>query len=251
LSKSIEINTDIGEGYGEYKVANDEELMNFVSSVNVACGFHAGDPMIMNNIVNLANQNNVKVGAHPSYDDFRGFGRRKMDLNDLEITNDTLYQLGALKSFTSFYDIPLSHVSPHGELGHACIHNKNTALAFIEAVVKFDEKLEIYTQKGELYEIAKKKGLNVKKQIFADRTYNDDGTLTSRKKEGSVINELEGIMKQCIDMILDKTVTSINGKTINIEGEILVVHSDTPGSEKISKKLLEGLKGKGIDVLNK
>lgn len=251
MNSTVDLNTDIGEGFGRYTVADDEELVKLVSSVNVACGFHAGDSMIMDNIVELASAQGVSVGAHPSFDDFRGFGRRKMDVSPLEITNDVLYQLGALNAFTKSHKINLEHVSPHGQLGHACIQEGSVAEAFVEAVEKFDRNLTIFTQDGELFDRALQKGLNVRKQIFADRAYDDEGKLVSRKIEGSVIHDIDVIIKRCAQMIQHQTVTTISGNEIKVSGDVLVVHSDTPGSTKIVESLIEGFKEYGIDIKNR
>lgn len=248
MNYKIDLNTDLGEGYGRYEVAEDDEIMKYVSSINVACGFHAGDPTIMNNTVKQAKKNNIKIGAHPGFNDLYSFGRRNIDITNEEVFNETLYQLGALKSYTDIYDTKITHVSPHGALGNLCIQNNQIAKSFVKAVSKFDEDIMIFTQKGELEAEALSAGIQVKRLIFADRAYNDDGTLASRKLKSSVLYDVEEISERIIKMITTKTVESIKGNTIDIDGDILVVHSDTLNSSFITKSIHENLIENKIEI---
>lgn len=249
MSTKVDINTDIGEGFGRYRVADDESLLSVVSSVNIACGFHAGDPEIMNNTVLQAVQHGVAIGAHPGLPDLIGFGRRKMDISMNEITTGVLYQLGALSAFTKAHNTKIRHVSPHGQLGHYSIQQKNIAKAIMDAIERFDNLLTIVTQTGELAEEASSRGFNVVKQVFADRAYNNDGTLVERSREGSVIADYDIMLQRALQMITEKTVTSIDGKEINIEGQMLVIHSDTKGSASLAKQLREDLEKNNIVIL--
>ncbi|MFD1416718.1 LamB/YcsF family protein [Oceanobacillus jeddahense] len=248
MNYTIDINTDIGEGFGRYTVANDEKLLDIVSSVNVACGFHAGDPVIMNHTVKKAAQNEVAIGAHPGLADLIGFGRRKINVTMEEVTTNVLYQLGALNAFTNAHNTTLRHISPHGQLGHYCVQDQNFAKAFMEAVKQFDASIKIVALDGELAEEAKKQGYNVVKQIFSDRAYNNDGTLVERSREGSVITNFDEMVSRTIQMIKEKTVRTIDGKIIKMDGEILCIHSDTANSDILAEQLKDELVKNDITI---
>ncbi|WP_040984425.1 LamB/YcsF family protein [Oceanobacillus jeddahense] len=248
MNYTIDINTDIGEGFGRYTVANDEKLLDIVSSVNVACGFHAGDPVIMNHTVKKAAQNGVAIGAHPGLADLIGFGRRKINVTMEEVTTNVLYQLGALNAFTKAHNTTLRHISPHGQLGHYCVQDQDFAKAFMEAVKQFDASIKIVALDGELAEEAKKQGYNVVKQIFSDRAYNNDGTLVERSREGSVITNYDEMVSRTIQMIKEKTVRTIDGKIIKMEGEILCIHSDTANSDILAEQLKDELVKNDITI---
>ena len=171
----IDLNSDLGEGFGAYKMGADEEIIRYVTAANVACGWHAGDPMIMDRTVKMAKENNVVVGAHPSYPDLVGFGRRKMVLSPMEIKNDMKYQIGALMAFTKSEGMKLHHVAPHGALGNQCQNDRDVARAICEAVYEVDPELIIYYCAGAvLGEEAEKIGLRTASEIFVDRAYMDD-----------------------------------------------------------------------------
>lgn len=248
MQNFIDMNSDLGEGFGRYSLADDSSLLSVVTSANVACGFHAGDPKIMSHTVKEAISKGVGVGAHPSFPDFVGFGRRRMELSSEEIITDMLYQLGALSAFIQVYGGRIQHVSPHGQLGHEVLHDRRYAEAVVEAIGSYDPSIIIMTQEGELAELANQRGLKVAKQIFADRAYNDDGTLVSRKEQGSVITDQDQIQKRCVRMVKEGKVQTINGKDINIKGDTIVIHSDTKGSAEIASGLKQAFEENGITV---
>ncbi|MEK4300470.1 5-oxoprolinase subunit PxpA [Oceanobacillus sp. FSL W8-0428] len=248
MKHTIDINTDMGEGFGRYTVANDEKLLDIVSSVNIACGFHAGDPVIMNNTVKKAAQNQVAIGAHPGLADLIGFGRRKINVTMEEVTTNVLYQLGALSAFTKAHHTTLRHVSPHGQLGHYCVQDKNFAKAFMEAINSFDESIKIVALEGELAEEARRQGYTVVKQIFSDRAYNNDGTLVERSRVGSVITDFDEMVTRTIQMIKENTVKTIDGKIMKMEGDILCIHSDTANSDVLAEKLKAELVKNNISI---
>ncbi|AHV96694.1 5-oxoprolinase subunit PxpA [Paenibacillus sabinae] len=245
----IDICSDLGEGYGNYKVADDQALLEVVSSANIACGFHAGDPRTMNAAVAQAVKMGVGIGAHPGFPDLVGFGRRDMELTPLEIITDTLYQIGALSAFAKAHGGSLQHVFPHGVLGNRVNYDRKYAEAFVEAIVKYDPSLIVMTDPGELANIAEQRGLKIAYSIYADRAYNVDGSLVSRSIEGAVIHEPEVVVERCLRMVLERKVTAITGKEIEVHGHTLVVHGDTAGSLELALKIKETLKNHGIGVM--
>ena len=246
---TIDLNSDLGEGFGAYKMGADEEIIQYVTAANVACGWHARDPMIMDRTVKMAKENNVVVGAHPSYPDLVGFGRRKMVLSPLEIKNDMKYQIGALMAFTQSEGMKLHHVAPHGALGNQCQYDKEVARAICEAVYEVDPELIIYYCAGAvLGEEAKKIGLRTASEIFVDRAYMDDLSLVPRKMEGSMITDEEVAISRCVRMIKEGKVTSITGKELDIKGDTLCVHGDGPKALAFVKRVREAFEREGIEI---
>lgn len=248
MQKFIDINSDMGEGFGVYKVADDEELLKVVSSANIACGFHAGDPRIMAATVKKASQNGVGIGAHPSFPDLNGFGRRDFDLTPLEVKTDVLYQLGALSAFTKSENNEIQHISPHGRLGNLSVSNRSYAEAITEAVMLFDPSIIIMTEPGELESVAREKGLKVAVQMFADRAYNEDHTLVTRKNPNAVIHDSDVVIERCLRMVIDQKVEAHTGKDIDINGHTLCVHGDTEGAVILARKIRQALIAEGVEV---
>ncbi|WP_158734800.1 LamB/YcsF family protein [Alteribacillus sp. YIM 98480] len=248
MNKVIDINADMGEGFGRYTIADDERLLDIVTSANVACGFHAGDPRIMGLTVEKALKNHVGIGAHPGFPDLIGFGRRDMSLTPLEIKTDVLYQIGALSAFVKASGGHLQHVSPHGRLGNLAVKNREYAQAIVEAVLSFDSSLIIITEPGELAVEAEKRGLKTAVQLFADRAYNDDRTLVSRKEPGAVIHNQETVLQRCLKMVLEGTVETVSGSEIEVDGNTLCVHGDTAGSVDLAKEIKATLIEAGVEV---
>lgn len=249
MKRVIDICSDLGEGFGNYSTADDASMMELISSANIACGFHAGDPRTMDHAVSKAMELGIGIGAHPSYPDAVGFGRRNMDLSYTEIVTDLLYQIGALSAFVQVYGGKIQHIFPHGQLGLRANHDRMYAEAIVDAVIKYDSTLIMMTQKGELATIAQKKGLKVANPIFADRAYHEDGTLVSRKEAGSVIHDPDLVVSRCLRMVLEGKVTAITGKDINIEGHTLLIHGDTQGSLELARKIREALEGADVSIL--
>lgn len=250
MVQSLDIVSDLGEGFGSYQIADDDSLLKIVSSANIACGFHAGDPRTMASTVQKCILNNVAIGAHPSFPDRVGFGRRGMDLSALEVETDMLYQIGALSGFTKVFGGKLQHVTPHGKLGNFVVEDAKYANAVAEAIAKFDDSLIVVTLPGELAEAAKKKGLQIAYTIFADRAYNDDGSLVSRSHEGAVLHDSDTITKRVIRMVKEGKVTSITGQDIDVNGSSLLLHGDTAGSVQMAKEIKSALIANEIVIKN-
>jgi 5-oxoprolinase (ATP-hydrolysing) subunit A len=244
---NIDLNCDMGESFGSWKLGNDVELMNYVSSINVACGFHAGDARTMRETVQIAQQKGVAIGAHPSFPDLQGFGRREMRLSNQEIFDIVLLQVSALKGICEAYGTKLKHVKPHGALYNLSAKNVNVSKSIAEAVIKIDKTLVLYGLSGSLsISEAKKIGLNTASEVFADRTYQKDGILTPRNESNALIHSTEQSLKQVLQMILDKQVTAVTGETISITAETICIHGDGEHSVEFAKTINRCLSEKGI-----
>jgi len=245
----IDLNSDMGESFGAYTIGCDEELIRNVTTANVACGWHAGDPMVMDKVVKMAKEYNVAVGAHPGYPDLMGFGRRKMSLSEAEIKNYVKYQIGALSAFTKTYGMKLHHVAPHGALGNLCEKDETASRAVCEAVLETDPSLIIFYIAGtQLGRTAKEMGLQTAAEIFADRAYMDDLSLVPRKMEGAMITDEVFAIERCIKMIKTGKVTTISGKETDIHGDTLCVHGDGPKAVAFVKRIREEFEKEQIQI---
>ncbi|MDD7770017.1 LamB/YcsF family protein [Suipraeoptans intestinalis] len=246
---TIDLNSDMGESFGAYKLGGDEKLIQYVTTANVACGWHAGDPVVMDTVVRMAKERGVMVGAHPGYPDLMGFGRRKMVLSFQEVKNYVRYQIGALAAFTKSYGMRLNHVAPHGAMGNQCQYDEEISTAIVEAVLEFDKELIIYYCAGAvLGEIAESRGLRTASEIFADRAYMDDLSLVPRKMEGAMITDEEIAIARCIRMVKEGKVTSISGKELAIRGDTLCVHGDGPKALEFVEKIRTAFVQEGIEI---
>jgi len=224
---TIDINCDLGESFGNYSVGRDEEILEFVTSANIACGFHAGDPTTMRKTVQLALEKNVGIGAHPGFQDLLGFGRRNIEMSPSEVYDMVLYQIGALSAFVKTEGGHLQHVKPHGALYNMAAKDKNLAYAIARAVYNVDSSLILFGLAGsELIKAGKESGLKTASEVFADRTYQDDGSLTSRRENNALITNHEIAVQQVISMIKNGTVKSIQGHEIEISADTVCIHGD-------------------------
>jgi UPF0271 protein len=250
LKKRIDINCDLGESYGHFKIGNDEKIMPYITSANIACGFHAGDPLTMAKTVELAKKFDVAVGAHPGYPDILGFGRRNMELSHDEAKNYIIYQIGALEAFAKSVGLKLQHVKLHGALYNAAAENAKLSIAVVEAVKQLNSELIIFAPpKSKTCEVAEKKGLKVALEAFADRAYTSNGRLAPRTIPEAVIEKLEVVAKRAIKIVTEGTVESINGDIIEL-GEIhtICVHGDNFQAVKLAEYLNKSLRKAGIEI---
>ncbi|MFC4401803.1 5-oxoprolinase subunit PxpA [Gracilibacillus xinjiangensis] len=225
----MELNCDLGESFGRYRIGNDLAIIPFIDAANIACGFHAGDVQTIQSTVQLAKDHQVRIGAHPSFPDLQGFGRRKMEFNGSEIYGIVLYQIGALAAFTKVQDTQIHHVKPHGALYNMASQNKTIAKAVAQAVYDFDCNLILYGLANScLTEAGEELGLQVAHEVFADRTYQPDGTLTPRDEKNAVIHSMEDTLKQVELILNEQTVIATNGTKINLRADTICVHGDTP-----------------------
>ena len=247
MKSKIDFNCDMGESFGMYEMGLDEKIIPYITSANIACGFHAGDPNWMNETVKLAEKNKVGIGAHPSFPDLKGFGRRNMNLSSKEVKNDLKYQIGALTAFTK--DKKLQHVKPHGAMYNQSVNDPDLSRAICEAILETDENIILITLANSKWiKIAKEMCLKVAREIFADRALNSDGSLVSRSIEGSVIHEADVVIDRSIKMINQGSVKTIDGKEIEVEADSICLHSDTPGSVEMAKLLNIELQKNGIET---
>lgn len=250
MKLQIDINCDLGESYGAFKIGNDEKIMPYITSANVACGFHAGDPVTMAQTVNLAKKHNVSIGAHPGYPDLLGFGRREMQLTLEEVRNYTVYQVSALQGFANLADVSLQHVKPHGALYNMAVKDEKLSKAMVDAVKVLNRDLIIFAPpKSMLAKVAAGNGLRVAYEFFADRAYNSDGSLVSRKQPNAIIQDPRKVMERAIKIIKKRTVYAVNGETLKL-GKVhtICVHGDTLGAIELVKTLRKGLVKASIDV---
>ncbi len=245
----IDINCDMGESFGAYKLGQDREIMDYISSANIACGWHAGDPMVMSQIVRLAKEKGVAVGAHFGYPDLMGFGRRRMDLSLDEIENYMLYQMGALHAFAKAHGLPLQHVKAHGALGNLAFVDLEVSKAIARAALRFSKDIILVTYSGTvMVEAAKEIGVRFIEEVYADRVYNPDGTLQSRKTPGSVIHDPEKAARQALTSAQEGYVVAHDGTKVKVKSESLCVHGDTPSALAILKKIGEEFNSASIAV---
>lgn len=251
MQYSIDLNSDMGESFGAYTIGNDKEIIRYVTSANIACGFHAGDPMVMERTVRAAAENGVAVGAHPGYPDLQGFGRRKLNLSPEEVKNCVKYQIGALQAFCTGHGLKLQHVAPHGALGNLCQYDRDVSAAICHAVYEIDPRIMIFYCAGAvLGEEAEKLGLVTKSEIFADRAYMDDLSLVPRKMEGSMITDENLAIERCIRMVKEQTVIARSGKELHIVGDTLCVHGDGAKALAFVQKIREAFTQEDIALRN-
>ncbi len=245
----IDVNSDMGESFGAYRLGRDAEVMEYISSANIACGWHAGDPMVMEQTVRMAKERGVGIGAHPGYPDLMGFGRRRLDLSRGEIENYTLYQMGALHAFAKAHGLPLQHVKAHGALGNLAFVDLEVSKAIARAALRFSKDMIFVALTGTvMVQAAKEVGVRYVEEVYADRVYNPDGTLQSRKIPGSVIHDPEKAARQALTILKEGHVIAHDGTKVKVKPETLCVHGDTPTAIAILQKIREELKKASITV---
>ena len=245
----MDLNSDLGESFGRWTLGNDAELMKSITSANVACGFHAGDPGVMRETVRMARDNGVAIGAHPGLPDLAGFGRRNMAVTAAEVENLVVYQIGALAAIAAAEHVKLRHVKAHGALYNMAVKDRALADAIAAAVRAVDPELVVFALPGtELARAAEDAGLHVAREGFADRAYEADGSLTPRSRPGSVIQSADEVIGRAVRMARDGVVRATNGSDIPMRVDTLCTHGDTPGSHELTRQLRAGLDAEGILV---
>ncbi|WP_422936623.1 LamB/YcsF family protein [Sinomonas sp. P47F7] len=244
----IDLVADLGEGFGAYRMGNDSELLDIVSSANIACGFHAGDPDIMNSTVAECVRRGVGVGAHPSFPDLRGFGRRAMDLTADEVRNDVVYQLGGLSSFAAFHETRVSHIAPHGKLGNLVATRPDYAAAVADAAAGVDKELIVVAQEGELAKAARERGLHVALVGIVDRAYREDGTLVPRRLPGAVLHDPSEIVERTVRMVCEGKIGTVAGTDLDIEADTVLLHGDNAGAVDLARLIRSELTAAGVRI---
>lgn len=245
----IDLNCDLGEGFGIWTLGEDDGLLDVVTSANVACGFHAGDPSIMRRVCRRAAERGVRIGAQVGYRDLAGFGRRPMDVPANQLTDEVLYQIGALEAFARIAGSRVSYVKPHGALYNTCGTDATQAEAVVRAVREFDATLPVLGLPGsELLRAAEAAGLPAVAEAFADRSYDASGQLVNRRQEGAVISEPKVVLARCIRLVTEGLVTAMDGTQVPVRAASLCLHGDTAGALRLARRVRDGLAEAGVGL---
>ena len=244
----VDLAADLGEGFGAYRLGDDLALLDIVTSANVACGFHAGDPRIMYDTVADCVRRGVSVGAHPGLPDRTGFGRRTIEASPHEIHTDVLYQLGALDAFARAHGTRVRHVTPHGQLGNVAVHDPQWAGAIADAVAAFDPAAAVVALPGALTDAAREAGLPVAGLGLADRAYREDGSLVGRSQPGAVLTDHGEVTARVIRMVTEGVVTAATGRDIPLRPDTVLLHGDTPGAVELAGAVRAGLVAAGVEL---
>jgi len=246
------MNSDVGESFGVYKIGLDEEVIPHITSANIGCGFHGGDPAVMRKTISLAKQYGVELGSHPGFPDLMGFGRRNMDATLEEIQDYVVYQTGALQAFATSQGLMLQHVKPHGSLYNMAVANPRIWEAIAESLAKLDREIILValasSKREPLLEIGKRYGIRIAFEAFPDRAYKNDGSLVSRREKEAVIHDHEIVANRALKMALEGKVIAIDGTEIELKADTLCVHGDNPAAVQMVKRIREGLKASGVEV---
>ena len=249
MSFQVDLNCDLGESFGRYRLGEQEEILKYVTSANVACGFHAGDPTVMRETVELAIKNNIQIGAHPGLPDLNGFGRREMQITPQEAYDMVIYQVGALQGFLTAKGVEMQHVKPHGALYNMASVNQKLAEAIAQAVYDISPNLILFgLASSELTKAGEKLGLTTIHEVFADRTYQEDGTLTSRSQPNAMITDKQVAINQIKKMVKEGLVTSLQGKEVPLTAGSICIHGDGAHAVEFAQFARQSLENDGIAV---
>ena len=245
----VDLNSDLGESFGNYTLGMDDKIIPLITSANVACGYHASDPLVMEKTIAMAKEAGIRVGAHPGFPDLMGFGRRNMSVSPAEAKAYTLYQLGALDAFSRVHGMKMQHVKPHGAFYNMAAGDYELSKAICGAIAEYDESLIVLALSGgELAHAAKDMGLRTALEVFADRAYEEDGSLVNRRKEGAMITDEEIAISRVIRMIKEKKVAAVTGKDIPIQADSVCVHGDGARALAFVQRIRETLTKEGIEI---
>ncbi|QIJ61534.1 5-oxoprolinase subunit PxpA [Streptomyces sp. JB150] len=246
---AIDLNADLGEGFGRWRLTDDEQLLTVVTSANVACGFHAGDAVTMRRVCELAVARGVTIGAQVSYRDLAGFGRRAMDVPPAELAAEVAYQIGALEVFARAAGSRVAYVKPHGALYNRVVRDERQAAAVVEGVLLAGGSLPVLGLPGsQLLELAGKAGLPAVPEAFADRAYTEEGTLVPRGQDGAVVTDPEAVEERSVGIARSGTVTSLAGTPVGVRARSLCLHGDTPGAVELARRVRRRLEAAGVRV---
>lgn len=246
---AIDLNSDLGESFGIWRLGDDEAMLDVVSSANIACGFHAGDPSTLRRVCQAAADRNVMIGAQVSYPDLAGFGRRFIDIDPGELRDAVLYQLGALDAFAQVAGTGVKYVKPHGALYHACISHPEQAEAVAEAAHEYDPSMAILGAPGSpLLAVTDALGMEPVAEAFADRAYRSDGTLVPRTEPGAVITDRRAVAERAVALATERCVTAVDGTVVPVHARSICVHGDTPGAVDLARAVRAGLEVASVDI---
>lgn len=248
----IDLNSDMGEGFGIWRAGDgvDDQIMPLISSANIAAGFHAGDPSIMNHTVAMAKQHGVGIGTHPGYRDLVGFGRRRIHAADAELINDIVYQMGALAAFARLHDVPVQHVKPHGALYMTLAADENLSARFVEAVQQLNPELYLFCMDiSATYRVAQQAGLKTVREFYGDRHYDNSGSIVFTRNIGTL--DAQAVADKVLEACVNGRVKTVEGDWLDIEFESVCIHSDTPGALGLIEATRRALAAEGITVANR
>jgi len=250
MAKMINLNADMGEGFGAWDIGDDAGLLKVIRSASIACGFHAGDPVTMQRLVTRAAAEGVSIGAHPGFNDLWGFGRRRIDMNPRELEYMIAYQIGALQAMACYAGAKVTHLKPHGALNNMAAESIVPALAIGRAIKTVDRDIIYVALAGsEMENAARELGLPLAREGFCDRLYDEDGNLTSRKVPGSVLHDPEVVKERVVNMVLNEEIVSRGGKRLKFKLDTLCVHGDEPNAVAVARAAREGLEAAGVRVV--
>jgi UPF0271 protein len=244
----MDLNSDLGESFGAWKIGDDEGVLPWVTSANVAAGFHAGDPSVIRRTVARARELGVEVGAHPGFPDLVGFGRRDLAVTPDQAYCDVLYQIGAVAAFVRAQGLELQHVKPHGQLNNLAVRDRDLAEAIVAACHDFDPRLRLIAYGGELLAAAERAGVPLAREAYADRAYNPDGTLVSRRITGAVITDPGEAARRAVSLARDGGIRAVDGSWLALPTDTLCVHGDSPGAAKTAQAIRQALEEAGVPV---
>lgn len=249
MSASLAMVADVGEGFGPYRMGDDLAILDQLTSANIACGFHAGDPTIMDRTVAACVERGISIGAHPGFQDRFGFGRRMIDIAPGDLRNEVIYQLGALSGFAAAHGSRVSHLTAHGLLGNLSVKQERYAAPLVDAVAAFDPSIRIVSREGELTRLARERGLGVVLHALADRGYIDAQTLVPRTEEGAVIHDTDRIVERIVRLATEGVIIGVTGEPIPVTARAVLVHGDTPGSASLAGRIRETLVDQGVTLV--
>lgn len=250
MINKVDLNCDMGESFGSYQMGNDEEILDYITSANIACGFHAGDPSTMRKTVQLALEKNVGIGAHPGLQDLVGFGRRNIALSPQEAYDLTVYQIGALSGFVKAEGGQLQHVKAHGALYNMAVNSTELSEAIAEAVYKIDPELVLFGLSGsEIIKAGEKLGMRTASEVFSDRTYQRDGSLTPRTQNNALITDPRIAINQVIRMVKENKVTTVEDTDTELKADTICIHGDGVHALDFAIRISKSLKEAGIDIV--
>ena len=245
----VDLNADLGEGFGRWSLGDDASMLDVVTSANVACGFHAGDPLTLRRTVAAAADADVVIGAQVGYRDLAGFGRRFIDMEPAELTADVIYQIGALAGLARAAGVRVRYVKPHGALYNTIVSDVGQAAAVVDAVLAYGDDLAVVGLPGsEFLAQAQRAGLRTIREAFADRAYTASGTLVPRRESGAVLHDPAAIARRVVELVTTGQVTAVDGTTVAVQADSICVHGDTPGAVDIARAVRAALRGAGVGL---
>lgn len=248
-SRSVDLNADLGESFGQWVLGDDTAMLDVVTSANVACGFHAGDPLTLRRTVAQAAERGVTIGAQVAYRDLAGFGRRFLDATPEELTADVLYQIGALEALCRVAGTRVAYVKPHGALYNTAVHHEGHARAVVAAVQAYDPELPILGLPGSrLLEVAAQAGLRCVTEAFADRGYTPEATLVSRREPGALLHDPDEVAARMVRMVTDGVLTAVDGRDVAVRAESICTHGDSPDAVAMARAVRAALEGAGVTI---